>query len=87
MESVANMERKIFKMGNSVGSTYPHEILQHLNVKPSDEIVFEKLKDGTVNIKKRQVVSLPDDIDEDFVLMVNGIIKDNDAVFRGLVNR
>lgn len=86
MESVA-MERKIFKMGNSFGSTYPKEVLAHLNVKPGDEIVFENLSDGTVNIRKRKVANLPDGIDPEFIDMVDQIIKDNDAVFRGLVNR
>ncbi|RYM00235.1 AbrB/MazE/SpoVT family DNA-binding domain-containing protein [Sporolactobacillus sp. THM7-7] len=86
MESAA-MERKIFKMGNSLGSTYPKEVLEHLNVKPGDEIVFENLSDGTVKIRKRKAAILPDGIDPEFIDMVDQIIKDNDAVFRGLVNR
>ncbi|MFX3616532.1 MAG: AbrB/MazE/SpoVT family DNA-binding domain-containing protein [Sporolactobacillus sp.] len=87
MEGVVTLERKIFKMGNSYGSTYPKEVLEHLDVKPGDKIIFENLSDGTVKIKKRKSVSLPDGIDADFIAMVNDIVKDNDAVFRGLVNR
>ncbi|MFT8871906.1 MAG: AbrB/MazE/SpoVT family DNA-binding domain-containing protein [Sporolactobacillus sp.] len=87
MERVAIMERKIFKMGNSYGSTYPREVLDHLNVKPGDEITFENMSDGTVIIKKREAISLPDGIDAAFMTMVNDIVRDNDAVFRGLVNR
>ncbi|MFT8392136.1 MAG: AbrB/MazE/SpoVT family DNA-binding domain-containing protein [Sporolactobacillus sp.] len=87
MERVAIMERKIFKMGNSYGSTYPREVLDHLNVKPGDEITFENMSDGTVIIKKREAISLPDGIDTAFMTMVNDIVRDNDAVFRGLVNR
>ncbi|MFT8363092.1 MAG: AbrB/MazE/SpoVT family DNA-binding domain-containing protein [Sporolactobacillus sp.] len=87
MERVAIMERKIFKMGNSYGSTYPREVLDHLNVKPGDEITFENMSDGTVIIKKREAISLLDGIDAAFMTMVNDIVRDNDAVFRGLVNR
>ncbi|MDD9149957.1 AbrB family transcriptional regulator [Sporolactobacillus sp. CQH2019] len=78
--------RKIVKMGNSYGSTIPPKTLSHLGVKPGDEISFENMKDGTVRIK-RKTTRLPSGIDEDFVSMVDGIIQDNDAVFKGLVNR
>ncbi|MFT8309752.1 MAG: AbrB/MazE/SpoVT family DNA-binding domain-containing protein [Sporolactobacillus sp.] len=87
MESAAALERKIFKMGNSYGSTYPKEVLEHLHVNPGDEIVFENLDDGTVKIRKSKAVNLPDGIDQEFIKMVDQIIKDNDAVFRGLVDR
>ncbi|WKB35284.1 AbrB family transcriptional regulator [Terrilactibacillus sp. S3-3] len=63
------MERKIFEMGNSCGSTYPREVLEHLGVKPGDEITFENLSDGSVKIRKRKADNLPDEIDPEFIEM------------------
>ncbi|MCI1858499.1 MAG: AbrB family transcriptional regulator [Sporolactobacillus sp.] len=74
-------------MGNSLGTTYPKEILEHLHAKCGDEITFEKLDDGSVRISKRQEVKLPKGIDADFLKLVDQIIKDNDNVFRELANR
>ncbi|GAY79153.1 AbrB/MazE/SpoVT family DNA-binding domain-containing protein [Sporolactobacillus inulinus] len=81
------LERKIFKMGNSYGTTYPKEVLKHLGATAGDEVTFENLDDGTVKISKRKAVELPDGIDTEFIEMVNEIVKENDSVFKGLVDR
>lgn len=87
MERGIMLERKIFKMGNSYGTTYPREVLKHLGATAGDAITFENLDDGTVKISKRKRVKLPEGIDTEFIEMVNEIVKENDSVFKGLVDR
>ncbi|WP_157800172.1 hypothetical protein [Sporolactobacillus pectinivorans] len=48
MKSITNVERKIKRMGNSYGTTYPQKVLEHLHV--GDGITFTILDDGTVTI-------------------------------------
>lgn len=51
------MKRRLFKMGNRLGTTYPKEILEHLPAKDGADITFERLTDGSVKISKRQPVT------------------------------
>ncbi|SFG75013.1 AbrB/MazE/SpoVT family DNA-binding domain-containing protein [Sporolactobacillus nakayamae] len=84
---VIKVDRKLVKLGNSIGSTFPPAILKHLNAEQGDSIEFVMQSDGTVTIKKQQKVTLPDGVDEDFINLVNKIVEEDDAVFKGLVNR
>jgi len=43
MESI-----KIRKVGNSLGSNYPQDLIQHMNVKEGDKIFYKKLEGGDV---------------------------------------
>jgi putative addiction module antidote len=81
------VQRKLMKIGNSCGATFPHEVLKHLNVKPGDQIDFKIQTDGTVTLNKKESTTLPKGVDPDFINMVNGIIDKYDDVFKGLTTR
>ncbi|WP_143287106.1 AbrB/MazE/SpoVT family DNA-binding domain-containing protein [Caenibacillus caldisaponilyticus] len=67
--AVKNMERKITKIGNSLGVTLPQEVLDHLNAKQGDEIKFILEENGKVTIKKYipKDYSVFEDFDQDFI--------------------
>jgi antitoxin MazE len=83
---VKQVERKITKIGNSLGVTLPQEVLSHLGVAQGDELCFE-LENGSVSIKKKVNLKLPNGIDEEFLEQMNEMINEYDKTFKGLVNR
>jgi antitoxin MazE len=83
---VREVERKVTRIGNSLGVTFPQEVLEHLKVKQGDEVKFE-LAPGSVSIKKKSAMKLPKGIDEEFLEQMNEMISDYDETFKGLVNR
>jgi antitoxin MazE len=83
---VEKVERKVTKIGNSLGVTFPAEVLKHLGVTQGDEVSFE-FADGQITIKKKVNVSLPKGIDEEFLEQMNDMINEYDETFKGLVNR
>ncbi|TGA98971.1 AbrB family transcriptional regulator [Sporolactobacillus shoreae] len=82
-----NVQRKIFKMGNSYGSTYPIEVLEHLNAKPGDQVEFKLQADGTVTIKKKNNVQLPDGIDPELIKTVTGVMNQYDRAIKELAKK
>lgn len=75
------------KMDNSLGSTYPKEVLKHLNVKQGDQVIFQLNDDGTVLIRKQNKVNLPSHIDADLVNEINDIMNEYDEALRELAKR
>jgi len=59
--AVIEVERKITKIGNSLGVTLPQEVLKHLKIKHGDEIKFNLEDNGNVSVRKFTP------IDEDFL--------------------
>lgn len=83
---VKAVERKVTKIGNSLGVTFPPEVLEHLGVGQGDEVRFD-LEDGHVIIKKKANLKLPKGIDEEFLNQMNDMINEYDKTFKGLVDR
>jgi antitoxin MazE len=83
---VKQVERKVTKVGNSLGVTLPLEVLEHLKIGQGDEVCFD-LADGHVIIKKKQKLKLPKGIDADFLEKMSDMITEYDKTFKGLVNR
>lgn len=81
------MERKLVKLGNSIGVTLPPDVLKYLKATHGDSVEFVYQSNGTVAIKKKEMVTLPEGVDENFIKMVNKIVEEDDVVFKGLVNR
>ncbi|MET1249072.1 AbrB family transcriptional regulator [Sporolactobacillus sp. STCC-11] len=81
------MERKIVKMGNSFGSTYPAEILNHLHAKQGDHISFEPQPDGTVIIKKQSKVQLPKGIDPGLLEIVTDVMDQYNEAIKELAKK
>lgn len=83
------VERKITKIGNSLGLTLPQEVLEHIAVKQGDEVSFQFEDGGKVSIKKN--VSLDFDglegIDQDFLDGMKELFTDYDKTLKNLVDR
>jgi antitoxin MazE len=85
---VSEMERKITKIGNSLGITLPAEILQHLGVTQGDELVFA-LEEGKASFKKRPIVAMDgfEEIDERFLTGMQDLFANYDQALRKLAKR
>jgi len=83
---VREVERKVTKIGNSLGVTFPQEVLEHLGIVQGDEVRFEVV-DGQVIIKKKANLKLPKGIDAEFLEQMSDMINEYDKTFKGLVDR
>lgn len=81
------MERKLVKIGNSLGLTLPQAVLKHLNAKQGDGVVFRLQDDSTVNIEKQKKIELPQGVDLDFIKMVNEVMDEYDKAIKELTKR
>lgn len=87
--AVKDVERKITKIGNSLGVTLPHEVLEHAKVKQGDEIKFILGEDGTVSFKKHNPLNLDvlGDFDQDFLDGLQDLFDNYDDTLRNLAKR
>lgn len=83
---VKQMERKVTKIGNSLGVTLPPEVLKHLGIVQGDEVCFDLGSDQVI-IKKKANLQLPKGIDEEFLNQMSDMIREYDKTFKGLVDR
>lgn len=88
--AVKEVERKVTKIGNSLGLTLPHEVLDHIGVKHGDEVQFNLEKDGKVSIKKvnnLKNVGVLGELDQDFIDGLNDLFANYDNTIRNLADR
>jgi len=87
--AVTNVERKIVRIGNSLGITLPQEVLDHLKVKQGDEIKLQLEKDGTVSFKRQKKLNYDalDGIDQDFLDGMQELFENYDQMLKNLVDR
>ncbi|WP_398296239.1 AbrB/MazE/SpoVT family DNA-binding domain-containing protein [Sporosarcina saromensis] len=52
---VSKVERKVTKIGNSLGITLPTEVLNYLQADQGDELTFKLENNGSVSIKKCKI--------------------------------
>lgn len=83
---VKEMERKVTKIGNSLGVTIPQEVLEHLGISQGDVVHFA-IENGQVIIRKKANLRLPKGIDEEFLEQMNDMINEYDQTFKNLVDR
>lgn len=79
-------ERKVTKIGNSLGVTLPTELLRQVGFAQGDDVQVE-IKDGKIVLRKKEQVKLPEGVDTEFMDILNDVIKEHDKAFKGLVNR
>ncbi len=84
--AVKNMERKVTKIGNSLGVTFPAELLKRLGVVHGDDVFIEE-QDGAIVIRKSQKVQLPKGVSDDFFDILDKNMKQYDETIKGLVDR
>ncbi|MGZ9818101.1 AbrB/MazE/SpoVT family DNA-binding domain-containing protein [Peribacillus simplex] len=78
--------RKLTKVGNSLGITFPVEMLKTANLAFGDELEVE-FKGGEIILRKNKNVKLPQGVDAEFMEMLSDVIKEHDEAFKGLVDR
>jgi putative addiction module antidote len=83
---VVQFERKVTKIGNSLGITLPIELLKQVGLSQGDDDQVE-VKDGKIVLRKKEQLSLPEGVDAEFMDILNDVIKENDKAFKVLVNR
>lgn len=79
-------ERKVTKIGNSLGITIPIELFKQVGLFQGDDVQFE-VKDGKIVLRKKEQLSLPEGVDAEFMDILNDVLKEHDKAFKGLVNR
>ncbi|MCM3760237.1 AbrB/MazE/SpoVT family DNA-binding domain-containing protein [Halalkalibacter oceani] len=84
--AVKNLERKITKIGNSLGVTFPAELLKRLGVAHGDDVFIEE-QDGAIVIRKSKKVQLPKGVSDDFFDILDKNMKQYDETIKGLVDR
>ncbi|MCT1903308.1 AbrB/MazE/SpoVT family DNA-binding domain-containing protein [Oceanobacillus sojae] len=87
--AVKHVERKITKIGNSLGITLPPEVLKHLKAQQGDDIRFELKEDGSVSVKRYKELNLDvlNDIDQDFLDGLQDLFENYDDTLRNLADR
>lgn len=80
------IERKVTKIGNSIGITLPPELLKQIGLAQGDDVQVE-VKNGKIILQKKVQLQLPDGVDAEFVNILNDVIKEHDKAFKGLVDR
>lgn len=86
MKRVEQIERKVTKIGNSIGITLPPEVLKQVGLTQGDDVQVE-VKDGKIILRKKEQVQLPAGVDAEFMDILNDVIKEHDKAFKGLVDR
>lgn len=81
-----SVERKVLKVGNSLGVTFPMEFLNKLGIHQGDEIQME-LEEDKIVIKKSKKVDLPKGISQDFFEVLNETLEEYDETIKGLIDR
>ncbi|RYG72180.1 AbrB/MazE/SpoVT family DNA-binding domain-containing protein [Lentibacillus lipolyticus] len=80
------MERKITKVGNSYGITFPKDLLKEAGISYGDNVKVE-LKDGNIVLRKKEDIKLPEDISADFFEVLERNIEKHEKTVRDLVDR
>ena len=83
---MAQIERKVTKIGNSFGITLPHELLKQVGLAQGDDVEIE-VENGKIVLRKKKQLQLPDGVDAEFMNILNDVIKEHDKAFKGLVDR
>lgn len=86
VKSMGLIERKVTKIGNSIGITLPPEILSEVGLSQGDDVQIE-VKDGNIILRKKEHLQLPKGVDAAFMDILSDVIKEHDVAFKGLVDR
>ncbi|KLU60997.1 hypothetical protein CEB3_c25670 [Peptococcaceae bacterium CEB3] len=79
------MERKVTKIGNSLGVTMT-DALKQLGLKNGDTVTVD-VRDDEIVIRKSQYVPLPEGIGPDFFDVLNSVMDQYHETLQGLKDR
>jgi antitoxin MazE len=80
------IERKIIKIGNSLGVTIPNDFLEIANISLGDEVVIDYV-DNEIILKKSERIQKPEGLSDDFFKILNKTMKNYKKTIEGLVER
>jgi len=83
---MAKYERKVTKIGNSYGITFPKEILKEAGINYGDRVEIEET-DGKISFQKKQDAKLPDGLSPDFFEVLEKNVEKHEKTIQDLVNR
>jgi len=83
---MSEVDRKITKIGNSLGITIPANMLKEIGLSYGDHVQI-KTNNGKITLQKKENIELPKGVDEEFMDTLNEVIKEHDEAFKGLVDR
>ncbi len=83
---MSEVERKITKIGNSLGVTIPAKILREAGLAYGDQVQVKTQK-GKIILQKKEEIELPKGVDEEFLETLNKVLEEHDEAFKGLVDR
>lgn len=87
MNRVMDMERKVTKLGNSLGITMT-DALKQIGLNQGDSVLINVNEAaGEIIIKKSTKVALPDGLGEDFIDTLSAVINEYDQTLQGLKDR
>ncbi|GAB3797448.1 AbrB/MazE/SpoVT family DNA-binding domain-containing protein [Virgibacillus kimchii] len=79
-------ERKIIKVGNSYGITFPKDFLKEAGLSYGDNVEME-MKEGNITLYKKEEIELPEGISPDFFKVLERNTKKHKETIDELVNR
>ncbi|WGG46523.1 AbrB/MazE/SpoVT family DNA-binding domain-containing protein [Rossellomorea sp. DA94] len=79
-------ERKVTKIGNSLGITLPTDLLKQVGLAQGDDVQVEVVE-GKIVLRKKEQLTLPEGVDAEFMDILNDVIKEHDQAFKGLVDK
>ncbi|MCM3732988.1 AbrB/MazE/SpoVT family DNA-binding domain-containing protein [Fictibacillus nanhaiensis] len=80
------IERKITKIGNSLGVTIPLEALKEANVQLGDSVIIN-VQDGDIVVRKNTTVTLPKGINPKFAEAMSRTLNRYEETLRALKDR
>jgi antitoxin MazE len=79
-------ERRVTKIGNSLGITIPTDLLKQVGLAQGDDVQVEVVE-GKIVLRKKEQLTLPEGVDAEFMDILNDVIKEHDQAFKGLVDK
>lgn len=79
------LTQKLYRNGNSLAVTIPHQYLAELNLKAGSEVLVEKTADE-IKIKSKKTV-LASDVDYKFMKMIDEFVTSHEDVLKELANK
>jgi len=83
MGTVLKTERKVTRIGNSLGITFPGKILKKINIVQGDEVTIDVRGDEII-LRKSRKIQLPRGISRDFLDIINETMIEYDATIKEL---
>src|SRR5699024_1938805 len=84
--SMSTYDRKITKIGNSYGITFPKELLKEAKISYGDQVSVE-LMEGKITMEKKEDITLPEGVAPDFMQLLTDVNQGHDTAITGVVDK